>query len=392
MQESKIFWENAKHLGVDLTQYYLLFGREVAKKIAKKNKTYSIVCGLDGNGSDGLAIAGLLIEEDIRRVNVYVVGRVKNSDHPIFKFLYDSLSQIEDDKLVLKQDCFAEDIEQADFTIECLAGTGLTGNKLNKRYHDVVKRFAHFYSKKIAIDSPVFHYTPDETYSLIYPKVENAEVVNIKIPENIEQFCGPAELNFLNRPNTKSHKSKNGKLLVLDLGNSIDSKLLAMLRSDFPVDVAVFAMNRKPLRKSAIEYIMSEDLEQILNSCDSILIESIDKDYLSLALLERILEDYPDKKYIIGGEMYGNLNDKLSSIRDIAIVFSKHSHKYSNRRFIHENNLNALFYGVSTILYNPAGEMRKVVGLNKNTKEILYNTSLYSTQNDLWLSLRASLG
>lgn len=392
MQEAEIFWKNAQHLRVDLTQYYLLFGREVAKKIAKKNRTYSIICGLEGNGADGLAIAGLLIEQDVRRINIYITGRVKNSDHPIFQFLFKNLSEIEDERLIIKQDCFAEDIEQSDYIVECMAGTGLSGTKLNKRYLDIVKRFSHFYSKKIAIDLPVFHYTPDTTYSLIYPKVDNAITVNIKIPENIELFCGPAELSALSKPSTTSHKNKNGKLLILDMENSLDIKLLSKIRSEYPIEIDIFSMNRKPLRKSAINYILAEDLEEKLESCNSILVESIDTNFLTIALVEKIFTKYSNKKYVFSNSVFEKIQDHLSKIQNKVVIFDRNNAKFSNRRFIKENNLHVLFFGVSTVLFSPYMDMRKVIGIQSNPKDLLYKTALYSTQNNLWLSLRASLG
>ena len=102
-----------------------------------------------------------------------------------------------------------------------MVGTGLEKEVLNKRYKDVVARFSHFNSKIVAVDVPCPHYSPDTTLSLMYPKVENAEVIAIDIPAELEKYCGPGEKEFLWKPKRISHKAKNGQIIYF----STDSKL-----------------------------------------------------------------------------------------------------------------------------------------------------------------------
>src|SRR6185369_11554501 len=97
INESKIFWDNCVYNGIDLIKYYEHSGSLIAEQLINKHgksKSYSVICGLGGNGADGFAIAKNLHKLGVSKLAVYIIGRIKHSKDPVFKHFAEEIIKL----------------------------------------------------------------------------------------------------------------------------------------------------------------------------------------------------------------------------------------------------------------------------------------------------------
>lgn len=410
IQESHILFKNAEFLGYNLAdsfhQYAKLFVTEVLQKF-EKTKTVSIICGLGGNGVDGVAIAQAFINKRIN-VKLFIIGRVTAATHPLFKSLIDELSRSKSNYLYIKQDAYADDIMQTDLLIESLVGTGLESEKLNKRFKDVVDRISHFTCPLIAVDIPVPHYSADAVYSINYPKVTNADVISVSYPEELELFCGPGEYYELWEPNTSSHKNKNGKVVILTDAREGDHDQI-LPYNDYPTNTSF--VNIKELSKSKdIDDVLCQ-IEENIEETDVIACDFSSINMLEVALLEFLLKKYCNKKFVLDAISYRAVDPSLLKDKDITLIIQRdelpkvvgEKRKVSAsllegdlKRFTMQHNFNVMSVGPKAFLYHFTGATKTVilspsVSFEQLTRKLLHYTAAYAAKNDSWLALRASV-
>ncbi|MEO6729476.1 MAG: NAD(P)H-hydrate epimerase [Candidatus Dojkabacteria bacterium] len=402
---SKILYTNAKNFGIDLVSLYKSSANLISKKIVESygvEKHYSIICGLGGNGGDGFAIAEELSKTS--KVTVYLVGRSNNIEDPVAFDLWNNLKRSKSPNLILKQDCYAEDITSTDVVIECLIGTGLVGKKLNKRFGDIIKRISHFKKITLAIDAPSPSYKPDLTISLIYPKTQDAEVVNIDLPKELTMYPGPGEVEVLFKAKKHSYKAKNGKLLYI-YNSDTKTNLEKIIRysEDYYVHVNIYSLksNPKQLEGENISYINEEDLEESIISSDTIFLDEFSgESLLNKAIISEIL-NYTDKKFILSNSSIRFIpEEKLKPIKEKVFILNKDTLSIDTKgekgykRTAIELAANIIVPSIQSYLYSNTGEFRLDISgklFNKELQqELLCLTAVLSTKNDIWLSLRAA--
>ncbi|MEP7103633.1 MAG: NAD(P)H-hydrate epimerase [Candidatus Dojkabacteria bacterium] len=401
---SKIIYTNAKHFGIDLASLYKVSAEKIASLLIEKygvNKSYSVICGLGGNGGDGFAVAYELVKK-VKKIGIYLVGRPNSIEDPVARELWDKLKKLSQANLTIKQDCYAKDITQGDVTLECLIGTGLVGEKLNKRFGDVIKRVSHFKKSIVALDVPIPSYSPDLTISLLYPKTKSAEVIEISLPKELQIYPGPGEFEALFRPKTHSYKVQNGRLLyVFNSEHSEELESIINFAEDYHVQIYVYSPNEvKPNKKIVV--VKEEELDEAIALADSIYLGEFDKtSLLNRALVLEILS-YKFRKYIfnksalrfISPEVLSKIPEKLFILeKDIACKIDPKSVKGSKRIAI-EFKASLIVPSIQSYLYSDTGEFRlDLTGKlfeKKLQQELLNLAAVLSTKNDIWLALRAA--
>jgi NAD(P)H-hydrate repair Nnr-like enzyme with NAD(P)H-hydrate epimerase domain len=403
--ESKILEKNAEFLGIDLLAFYDNSAQKISNFIIDnfKFKSISIICGLGGNSADGLAIANYLAENEYA-VTVYLVGRPSSFINGIAKRIWEHIQTLSKhrDNLKVKQDAFANDIEQKDLVIECLTGTGLVGEKLNKRFRDVVKRISHFDSEIIAIDKPTLHYTPDLTISLSFPKTEFAEVINIDYPKELNLFCGPGEKSVLWQPNLKSHTSKNGKVLLVT--SRLNNENIQSEVKSYKAKLDIFSF--EPSLGSVIENktLNAHDLESLIDKTDSLLFQNIDENIITYATVNQIIKTNLSKPMVITESIINFIElDNLRKAENILLVLKSEnlekilgksdvSLEGKVKRFCIENQVNIILVGVNILLFSKSGDFKSVRNVKKQSLDAIANrAAVYASKNDLWISARAAI-
>ncbi len=304
-QQSQTLNTNARFLGIDLFKCFDEAGKKIAIDLIKKynlKKTFGIICGLGGNGVDGLATA-LHLAQSNASVTVYLAGRHGNIEHPVGKIFWDKLSEMETSTfrlLKLKQECYNTDIEKHDIILEALVGTGINKKNLNKRFKDIIKSISHFDAHVISMDLPAPHYIPDFTYSIIYPKSENNNLtLQVKLPDEILYSIGPGDVQALRKPKKSSHKNKNGNLLILSSSEK-DKKLFEQIAKGYECSLSFKLINS-----------LNEDFENIAKSSDSILLYDLEYNFTTKSILKELFKLFEDKTFIFNHSLISEIGEEL---------------------------------------------------------------------------------
>ncbi len=248
-EEMRIVELNAQYLGVTHSMLMQNAGREVARVVTEtskvENKHIVILCGLGGNGGDGM-VAARYLDEAGADIDVYLLGdemSVRNKDTlynwEILNNLHDILvSELSTESAV--KTCRA--IKDADIIIDGVMGFGLR-SKLREPLLTAVKMINKSAAKKYSIDIPsgidsetgVVHgaaVMADHTIALHAPKLGMAKakdfvgklhVVSIGIPKETKYNCGPGDLRPFKQPRAiHSKKGDFGRILVVG-GNEVYS-------------------------------------------------------------------------------------------------------------------------------------------------------------------------
>ncbi len=401
---------NFRFFGVDLKKLYYSSGTLIANKLTELNgeqKSYTFVCGLAGNAADGIATAIELAKRKVE-VTVYVVGRVNYSHSGIFKDLFVELDELKPlyKNLHVKQECYAEDIQQSDITVECLVGTGIEGLKLNKRFHDCISRISHFKSKIIAIDIPAPSYNPDLVISLNYPKTDTAITIEIPETKDASYLCGPGEVKFLFNSKQKTHKAKNGKILYISSTERKDEfEGISNAAKAYSCDLNIYNFNSNLNSVKGLDFITDLEIEKYYNEADAIVIGTIDENSLiNRNLIKYLISLNKEKKIVAMWHITEILNTfkDLESLKEGILILNRSTidaalkdYGIGERSLSQVTQTNIFFGGFQNALYSNDGEYK--VNVNpKLTKEdsakVLANIcAVLLTKNDAWLTLRSSV-
>lgn len=233
---------NAEYLGVTHSILMQIAGREVARVIIDNEevsgKSIVILCGLGGNGGDGI-VAARYLDEVGAKVDVYLLGHEKTISNPdtlvnwnILKNLY----RVQKSTLTTESDVKAcKAIAKADIIIDGLMGFGLH-SRLREPLLTAVKMINKSEAIKYSIDMPTgidsdtgdVHgdaVIADHTVSLHATKIGltlaekyagTTHVVTIGIPREAAYTCGPGDLSYFSKPRKSSaKKGDSGRILVI---------------------------------------------------------------------------------------------------------------------------------------------------------------------------------
>ncbi len=240
--EMRIVERNAEYLGISHSLLMQNAGREVARVISKnekvRGKRISIVCGLGGNGGDGM-VAARYLDEEGASVEVFLVGSessISSEDTLMNWEILLGLDNISTSVLSTEsavRSC--KSILDADIVIDALMGFGLR-SKLREPLLSAVRQVNKASGTKYAIDMPTgidsdtgeVHGSAvkaDHTVSLHAEKrgLRGAEehagklhVVSLGIPAETKYTCGPGDLIPFSSPRSLTAKKGDfGRVLVV---------------------------------------------------------------------------------------------------------------------------------------------------------------------------------
>ncbi|MHA1928612.1 MAG: NAD(P)H-hydrate epimerase, partial [Candidatus Thorarchaeota archaeon] len=241
-QDMRVLELNAEYLGVTLGMLMQNAGREVARVVAAKEKVKGsrivILCGVGGNGGDGMVAARHLAEAGAI-VEVYLVGHEKLISSPDTKTNWSILKNLREIKIgTLRSESSIKKldaIDKADILIDALLGFGLT-SKVREPILTAIKQINKSDGVKYSIDMPsgidsdsgkvlgtavkakctITMHAPK--IGLVSAKEYAGEIipVAIGIPPEAERTCGRGDLWLYTRPrNPVSRKGDHGKVLIV---------------------------------------------------------------------------------------------------------------------------------------------------------------------------------
>ncbi|MFW9808326.1 MAG: NAD(P)H-hydrate dehydratase [Candidatus Thorarchaeota archaeon] len=241
-EDMRILELNAEYLGVTHSMLMQNAGREVARVITQtskvKEKLIVILCGLGGNGGDGI-VAARYLDEAGAHVEVYLLGHEKNitnKDTLANWEILENLHGITNLDLTTEsaiKSCRA--IGKADIIVDAIMGFGLR-SKLREPLLTAVKMINKSTAIKYSVDVPSginsdtgeVHgdaVKADHTIALHAPKIgisKAAEyfgklhVVSIGIPAETSFTSGPGDIRSFDQPRPAyARKGDFGKILVI---------------------------------------------------------------------------------------------------------------------------------------------------------------------------------
>jgi len=308
-EEMRILELNAEYLGVTHSMLMHDAGREVARVITEtskvKDKLVVILCGLGGNGGDGI-VAARYLDEAGADVDVFLLGpesNIRNKDtlanweilshlHAIASLSYTTETEV--------KSCKA--IAEADILVDAIMGFGLR-SKLREPLLTAVKMINKSSAVKYSVDIPSgidsetgrvhgVAVKADHTIALHAPKIGmmnateytgKVHIVSIGIPKEAAITVGPGDLRRFDLPRPlHSRKGDFGKILVIG-GSDVYSGApaltgMAALRtgsdlvsilSPEPVTAAIRAYSPNLMVTSlGTQILTSESIDQVLDQAD----------------------------------------------------------------------------------------------------------------------------
>ncbi|KYH36623.1 MAG: carbohydrate kinase [Candidatus Bathyarchaeota archaeon B23] len=229
---------NAEYLGISRLQMMENAGRAVAEAVKRRFSADSrilVVCGLGGNGGDGLAAARHLASQGYR-VEVILLGdpswvRVEETRRN-----WEAVEAMEMSiDLRVVRDSAEIELPEVDVVVDALVGTGVRG-ALKPPYREMVEAMNASKAFKVAVDVPSgleadtgraegAAVRADLTVTLHKPKrgFERAGrylgeliVETIGIPPEAELLSGPGDVHLVSKPRPpEAHKGDFGRVLVV---------------------------------------------------------------------------------------------------------------------------------------------------------------------------------
>src|SRR5579885_1907173 len=101
---------NLRFYGVNIEDLYRESGKQIAKELVNDfglNKSYSFICGFGGNAGDAFSAIINLHKLKVKSINVYLIGRKSGFTNNISEKLFEELTGINSENLIIKQDAYA---------------------------------------------------------------------------------------------------------------------------------------------------------------------------------------------------------------------------------------------------------------------------------------------
>jgi len=238
-REMKTLEINSEYYRVSRLQLMENAGKTVANEISARfnpeNSRILILCGLGGNGGDGLVAARHLLNKGFK-VKVLIAGKTANIKDECARKNFRALKNLHDkiEILEIHDSSMIPDLE-ADIIVDALLGIGLKG-RIKPPILQLVKKINEVKAFKIAIDVPtginsdtgqVLGEAVKANLTITFHKAKPGlfiareyagEIIvkDIGLPIEFEYYTGPGDVLAVTKPRPlSSHKGDFGRLLII---------------------------------------------------------------------------------------------------------------------------------------------------------------------------------
>lgn len=218
--DMRVAEKNSEWLGVSATALMGAAGRGIAREARKLGDKWYVFCGPGNNGGDGFAAA-------------YCLGRdaaVYYSDEPKSEAAKYYFNLIKGRNRVTRI-ADAGSLPRLDgIVLDCIFGTGVRG-RIREPYKGMIRHINQSGCKVLSADlpsgidpesgsAPDIVVRPDLIVAMhkckFIPKGGvKTVVVDIELPKKAEKYVGPGDMLYVPARNEESHKSDNGRVLVV---------------------------------------------------------------------------------------------------------------------------------------------------------------------------------
>jgi len=331
--EMRVLETNAEYYGVSKLQLMENAGRSVAAEIASRFKPkeakVAVFCGLGGNGGDGFVAARHLACLGFK-VEVFLAGKSSDIVDANARKNWEALTPLEES--VPLHEIYDSSLlteVKADILVDALLGTGLKGPP-RPPTSSLIRLMNGAEGFRVAVDVPsglesdsgkvlgeavkadltvTFHKTRPGL-SEAKKVVGELVVSQIGVPEEVEGFAGPGDVNIVVKPRpSESHKGDFGRLLVIGGSETYSGApafvALAALRAG--VDLAYVAAPRETAYAISS---MSPDLITL----------KLEGDYLTAEGLSVVRRDLEKATAVVLGPGLGLHKETQDAVKEVLKV------------------------------------------------------------------------
>jgi NAD(P)H-hydrate epimerase len=331
--EMRALETNAEYYGITKLQLMENAGRNVAAEVSSRFKPketrVAVFCGLGGNGGDGFVAARHLACLGFK-VEVFLAGKSSEIVDVNARKNWEALSTLEE--FVPLHEIYDSSLlaeVKADVLVDALLGTGLKGPP-RPPTSSLIRLMNETEAFRVAVDVPsglesdsgkvlgeavkadltVTFHNNKAGYSEAKKLVGELVVSEIGIPEEIERFAGPGDVEVILKPRpSESHKGDFGRLLVIGGSETYSGApafvALAALRAG--VDLAFIAAPRETAYAISS---MSPDLITL----------KLDGDYLTTGNLSVVRRDLEKATAVVLGPGLGLHKETKDAVKEVLKV------------------------------------------------------------------------
>jgi len=391
-EEVHVLDRNAEFHGVPSKELMENAGKGVSDFIKKdlkpdQNKIL-IFCGKGNNGGDGFVAARYLSKK--YEVKVFLIGKSKDIHTYTAKKNYQKLKKLSikifDTDHLKKTD---ELIQKSDIIIDSMLGIGIEG-ELRQPYKKIVETINKTNNKIIiSIDTPTglgtnISVRPDYTITFHDLKIDmnkencgKIKIVDIKIPKEAIKYVGPGELTtFYPKPEKKSHKGENGKVLVVGGGPFIGAPALSGIAALRTGADLVFILTSKIPAKAITSFspklIFPEKLsEDIAKLSPNLIVIELNKDRKIVPKDSTIIKEFFSKAdCMIIGPGLGIDSETKKAVEEIIKNFREEKKPMvvdADAIEVIGKNIK-LIKNTNTVITPHSGEFKKLTGVSLSKK------------------------
>lgn len=343
IKEFQILDINAVNKGHDIFDLMVNAGKQLAKHIIvnfPESKLFLFVCGKGNNAGDGY-IAASILHKDGFNVKVMKIGG--------------ELKPIPADALKLYQgeiveSSFLDDVsKESTLLVDCLLGSGIRGEP-HESFAKAISKINNFPSI-LSVDVPSgflkkTSVKPTETITFHDSKKGMSRktcgeifVVDIGISKEIDECCGPGELELFPKFDSNKRKGQNGKVAVIGGGSYAGAPSIAGIGA-YRAGVDLVHI-----------FVPENNYDQVSSFAPELIVHKLEGDFVNEDIVE-LLKSFDFDSMIIGPGMGKNLKS-LNAVAEIINNFDNlvidadaiANYKFNKRNVLltpHKGELNRL--------------------------------------------------
>ena len=332
IKEFQILDINAVSKGNSISDLMKNAGKQLAVHIQtnfSQSKLFLFVCGKGNNAGDGYVAASILYEEGFKVKIINIGGEPKSVPNEALKLYRGEIIDVS----------FLNEVSlESTLLVDCLLGSGIKGEPRSS-FRKIIAKINNFknilsvdipsgFAKKTSVvpkQTITFH---DMKTGMNQGNCGEIFVVDIGIPSEIDESCGPGEFELFPKFNSNKHKGQNGKVAIIGGGEYAGAPSIAGMGA----------------YRSGVDlvhvFVPSNNYNQVSAFAPELLVHKMDGEFITKSIVD-ILRSHNFDSVVIGPGM-GKRQASLEAVNEIIDNFDNlviDADAISNYKFNNKNIL-----------------------------------------------------
>tara|TARA_B110000014_G_C20121378_1_gene594419 strand:+ start:1684 stop:3054 length:1371 start_codon:yes stop_codon:yes gene_type:complete len=332
IKEFQILDINAVSKGYSIFDLMKNAGNQLAMHIQtnfSQSKLFLFVCGKGNNAGDGYVAASILHKEGFKVKVINVGGEPKSVSKEALKLYRGE---------IIDSSFLNEVSMESTLLVDCLLGSGIKGEPISS-FREIIAKINNFknilsvdlpsgFAKKTSVvptQTLTFH---DMKTGMNSRTCGEIFVVDIGITSEIDEYCGPGELELFPKFDVNKHKGQNGKVAIIGGGEYAGAPSIAGMGA----------------YRSGVDlvhvFVPSNNYDQVSAFAPELIVHKMDGEFVTKSIVD-ILRSHDFDSVVIGPGM-GKRQDSLEAVSEIIANFDNlviDADAISNYKFNNKNIL-----------------------------------------------------